>query len=150
MKTDPLFRVGEMKVTCRKCDRGARNPLSASAADPGVALAWAPIGKGIPFPSSDRMSYVIPKRAHAATSCRGPIYPPRGPGRGRNCNPIPTYNSFHFESITKVRRVCILISVFVLYLDYESSVVWAQVIVVPVFRNEAWVVGNGSVFSFAR
>ena len=25
LKTDPLFRVGEMKVTCRKCDRGARN-----------------------------------------------------------------------------------------------------------------------------
>ena len=82
LKTDPLFRVGEMKVTCRKCDRGARNPLSASAADPGVALAWAPIGKGIPFPSSEKMLYVMPKRAHAATSCRGPIYPLRGPGRG--------------------------------------------------------------------
>ena len=24
LKTDPLFRVGEMRVTCRKCDRGAR------------------------------------------------------------------------------------------------------------------------------
>ena len=24
LKIDPLFRLDEMKVTCRKCDRGAR------------------------------------------------------------------------------------------------------------------------------
>ena len=32
LKTDPLFRLVEMKVTCRKCDRGARN-LSTDLCD---------------------------------------------------------------------------------------------------------------------
>ena len=28
LKIDPLFRLDEMKVTCRKCDRGARKCMT--------------------------------------------------------------------------------------------------------------------------